>query len=117
MQLSNAGVYYNHIATADEGGGPIRRSPLVAMRYPMSLINPPQMVQRTPMGQPEIHPGDAVKTELWQKKFLPDGRLVDINALGGAFGAGETLSLGRPIAAVVGAGLIAGLGFWLLRKV
>ena len=116
MQLSNAGVYYNHIPTADEGGGPIRRSPLVAMRYPMSLVNAPQMVQRTDVGVPEIHSGDTVKSELWQKKFLPDGRLVDINALGGALGADASVSLVRPVIAVVSAGLISGLGFWLLRK-
>jgi hypothetical protein len=62
----------------NEGGGPIRRTPLVAER-----IHAVTMVRRTPHQFAwDAEPGGANEPQLWVDKFLPDGRIVQAAALG-----------------------------------
>ena len=72
----------------DDGGGPIRRSPLVTTRSGdgMPPNGWPQMVLRTPHQVVyDAEPGGAAYPGLQYMKFLPDGRLVRAGALGGGF--------------------------------
>ena len=62
----------------NEGGGPIRRSPLVA-----APANAGTFVQRSPHKMiPD--PGRQDEPQLLTEKFLPDGRLVADHAFGAA---------------------------------
>jgi hypothetical protein len=77
-------VYVPEETNPNEGGGPIRRSGLVTTRAGegMPPYGPPPMIWRTPHqvvpdGEPgsDEHPARGMK-------FLPDGRLVPVDALG-----------------------------------
>lgn len=83
-----ARVFQEITNNPNAGGGPIRRSPLLAFR----TRNDGDMVWRTPHAVvPDAEPGGAAEPQLWTEKFLPDGRLVPQDALG-AIGAPEGLS-------------------------
>lgn len=62
----------------NEGGGPIRRTPLLAVRIDAgnTIYRTPHQVVR------DAEPGGAYEPQLWQDKFLPDGRIVPAGALG-----------------------------------
>ena len=73
-----ARTYYPIETNPNEGGGPIRRSPLVT-----TAANAGNMVYRTPHAVvPDVEPGGAFEPQLWADKFLPDGRVVKASALG-----------------------------------
>jgi len=73
-----AQVYYPIENNPNAGGGPIRRTPLVAER-----IHAVTMVRRTPHQFAwDAEPGGAYEPQLWRDKFLPDGRIVRASALG-----------------------------------
>lgn len=83
-----ARVPYPIETNPNEGGGPIRRTPLVSVR-----MKPPagNMVYRTPHAvTPDMEPGGAFEPRLWNEKFLWDGRLVPKTALGQADPADAT---------------------------
>lgn len=111
-----ARVYYPPEDNPNEGGGPIRRSPLVTTHSGdgMQPHGYPQMVLRTPHNVVyDTEPGGAFLPELWSMKFLPDGRVVPAGALGAAGGGGETLAALTAIALGGAAGVALGL---LLRR-
>ena len=71
-----ARVYYPIETNPNEGGGPIRRTPLVAVRADAG-----RFVQRSPHKMlPD--PGRIDEPQLLTEKFLPDGRLVPDHAMG-----------------------------------
>jgi hypothetical protein len=85
--LGNATVRVPEDNNPDHGGGPTRRSPLVVMPSGdgMPPNGWPQMVLRTPHQVVyDAEPGGAAWPGLQYMKYLPDGRLVPANALGGA---------------------------------
>lgn len=90
MYLSNATVYDNRgwYDQPDNGGGPIRRSPLVTMPSGEGIRSQSStIVNRTPTtASPWTEPGGARVPGIDHMKFLPDGRLVRAGALGGSLG-------------------------------
>jgi hypothetical protein len=61
----------------NEGGGPIRRTPLTAAR-----ANAGNIIYRSPHAiVPDMEPGGAFEPQLWSQKMLPDGRIVPDNAM------------------------------------
>ena len=78
--LGNVGVRYpipEDYNNPNEGGGPIRRTPLVA-----AAANAGNVVYRSPNAiVPDMQPGGAFEPKLWGEKFLPDGRIVPDNAM------------------------------------
>jgi hypothetical protein len=89
--------------SVDSGGGPILRTPLVALP-----ANSTTMVYRTPHAVVyDAEPGGAAVPSLWTKKFLDDGRLVDQNALG-AFGAATRGQVYGALAGTVLVGALTG---------
>jgi hypothetical protein len=79
MYFGQGGKVYEPFPTSvDSEGGPILRTPLVALP-----ANSMTMVYRTPHAVVyDAEPGGAAVPSLWTKKFLPDGRLVPQDALG-----------------------------------
>ncbi len=105
--FGNATVYVPEDNDPNHGGGPIRRS--VGITMPSGDGMPPngwpQMVLRTPHAVvQDAESGGARWPGLQYQKFLPDGRLVPANALGGAmFGSPGFLAFGADPAAAASA--------------
>lgn len=100
-----ARVPYPIETNPNEGGGPIRRSPLVTEIMPWPKAG--NMVYRTPHAVvPDVEPGGAFLPRLWKDKFLPDGRLVPMTALGG-FGQAPRFAEGALLYGAL-AGIVAG---------
>jgi hypothetical protein len=97
-----AQVFEPFETSPDSGGGPIRRTPLLAVR-----ANAGNMVYRTPHAVvPDAEPGGAYEPQLWADKFLPDGRVVPQSALGVSTIPHNTrVALFTLATAVLGAGL------------
>lgn len=73
--FGNVGIRYRSpedYRNPNEGGGPIRRTPLVATRaHAGNMIYPsPHAIV------PDAEPGGGRDSWLWDKKMLPDGRIV-----------------------------------------
>lgn len=106
--FGNATVYQQLDENPNHSGGPIRRASgalVPAGQGPYTRAG--TMVIRSPNNVvPDAEPGGAFYPELWSMKFLPDGRLVPQDALGGALGMTQAV---RYQALVVGGSLAGAL--------